>query len=115
LEKISDRKINEGKREYINHLKKITSTLIEANDKADILVVGLYNPIKDNQKLEKHIRDYNESIKGLADKGERMLFIPTNDLFEDEKKTKYFSDKLHPNEKGYQLIANRILESYDFK
>ncbi|MDQ7863655.1 hypothetical protein RCO48_29250 [Peribacillus frigoritolerans] len=43
-------KINEGKRAYINHLKKITSTLIEANDKADILVVGLYNPIKDNQK-----------------------------------------------------------------
>ncbi|CAH0232830.1 MULTISPECIES: GDSL-type esterase/lipase family protein [Peribacillus] len=115
LEKISDRKIIEGKREYISHLKKITSTLIEANDKADILVVGLYNPIKGNQKLEKHIRDYNLSIKGIADKDKRMLFIPTNDLFEDKKKTEYFSDKLHPNEKGYQLIANRVLESYDFK
>jgi lysophospholipase L1-like esterase len=44
-----------------------------------------------------------------------MLFIPINDLFKDKKKTKYFSDKLHPNEKGYQLIANRVLESYDFK
>ncbi|MGE1162053.1 GDSL-type esterase/lipase family protein [Peribacillus simplex] len=115
LKKISDRKIDEGKREYINHLDKITSTLIKANDKADILVVGLYNPIKDNQKLEKHIQDYNQSIMGIAKKDKRMVFIPTNDLFENKKKTEYFSDKIHPNEKGYQLITNRILESYHFK
>lgn len=115
LEKISDRKIDDGKREYINHLDRIISTLIKANDKADILVVGLYNPIKDNEKLEKHILDYNQAIKGIAEKDDRMVFIPTNDLFENKKKTEYFSDKIHPNEKGYQLITNRVLESYDFK
>lgn len=37
-----------------------------------------------------------------------MIFIPTNDLFENKKKKEYFSDKIHPNEKGYQLITNRF-------
>jgi lysophospholipase L1-like esterase len=115
LEEISDRKIDRGKREYIKHLDKITSTLMKENDKAMILVVGLYNPIKDNQKLEKHIQDYNQSIKRIVEKDKNMIYIPTNDLFENKKKSEYFSDKIHPNEKGYQLITNRILESYDFK
>ncbi|MGE7760933.1 SGNH/GDSL hydrolase family protein [Peribacillus sp. NPDC097895] len=115
LEEISDRKIDRGKREYIKHLDKITSTLMKENDKAIILVVGLYNPIKDNQKLEKHIQDYNQSIKRIVEKDKNMIYIPTNDLFENKKKSEYFSDMIHPNEKGYQLITNRILESYDFK
>ncbi|MFE4239222.1 DUF459 domain-containing protein [Peribacillus butanolivorans] len=115
LKKISDQKINDGKREYIDHLNKILSTLLMKNKKADILVVGLYNPKKDDQRLEKHVHDYNQSVNEVVEEDKRMIFIPTNDLFENKKKKEYFSDKIHPNEKGYQLITNRILESYDFK
>ncbi|PJN86900.1 DUF459 domain-containing protein [Bacillus sp. mrc49] len=115
LTEINDRKIDEGKREYIRHLKKITATLLKKNDKADILVVGLYNPIIDNRKIEKHIQDYNQSIKDVVKKDERMVFIPTDDLYKNKKKADYFSDEIHPNEKGYRLITNRILASYDFK
>ncbi|MFJ7752206.1 GDSL-type esterase/lipase family protein [Peribacillus muralis] len=115
LKKINDRKINEGKQEYIRHLKQITSTLLKGNDQADILVVGLYNPISDNRKIEKHIQDYNQSIKKVVQNDKRMVFIPTDDLFKKKKKAEYFSDMIHPNEKGYKLITNRILASYDFK
>ncbi|KWW11149.1 hypothetical protein AS888_02950 [Peribacillus simplex] len=115
LTEINDRKIDEGKREYIRHLKRITETLLKENDKADILVVGLYNPIIGNRKIEKHIQDYNQSIKDVVKKDERMVFIPTDDLFKKKKKADYFSDEIHPNEKGYRLITNRILASYDFK
>ncbi|MFB7641179.1 DUF459 domain-containing protein [Peribacillus butanolivorans] len=115
LKKISNQKINDGKREYIDHLNKILSTLLKKNKKADILVVGLYNPKKDDQRLEKHVHDYNQSVNEVVEENKRMIFIPTNDLFENKKKKEYFSDKIHPNEKGYQLITNRILESYDFK
>lgn len=115
LTEINDRQIDEGKREYIRHLKKITATLLKKNDKADILVVGLYNPIIDNRKIEKHIQDYNQSIKDVVKKDERMVFIPTDDLYKNKKKADYFSDEIHPNEKGYRLITNRILASYDFK
>ncbi|MFD6443408.1 GDSL-type esterase/lipase family protein, partial [Peribacillus sp. NPDC060186] len=114
LKKISDQKIIDGKREYINHLHKILSILLKKNKKADILVVGLYNPKKDDQRLEKHVHDYNQSVKEVVEEDKRMIFIPTNDLFENKKKKEYFSDKIHPNEKGYQLITNRILVSYDF-
>ncbi|WP_285766360.1 GDSL-type esterase/lipase family protein [Peribacillus sp. SI8-4] len=115
LTKINDRKINEGKKEYINHLNQITSTLLKENDKADILVVGLYNPIIDNQNIEGHIKDYNQSIKAVVKRDKRLIYIPTDDLFKKKKKAEYFSDEIHPNEKGYSLITNRILASYDFK
>lgn len=108
LKKISDQKINDGKREYIDHLHKILSTLLKKNKKANILVVGLYNPKKDDQRLEKHVHDYNQSVNEVVEEDKRMIFIPTNDLFENKKKKEYFSDKIHPNEKGYQLITNRF-------
>ncbi|WP_057912346.1 GDSL-type esterase/lipase family protein [Peribacillus muralis] len=115
LKGINDHKIDGGKREYIRHLERITSTLLKENDKADILVVGLYNPIVGNGRIEKHIQDYNQSIEAVVSKDKRMLFIPTDDLFKRKKKAEYFSDNIHPNERGYKLITNRILESYDFK
>ncbi|MCK1992750.1 hypothetical protein GW626_06335 [Peribacillus muralis] len=115
LKGINDHKIDGGKREYIRHLERITSTLLKENGKADILVVGLYNPIVGNGRIEKHIQDYNQSIEAVVSKDKRMVFIPTDDLFKRKKKAEYFSDSIHPNERGYKLITNRILASYDFK
>lgn len=115
LKKINDQKINDGKKEYVEHLDKILSTLLKKNNKADILVIGLYNPNKKDQKLATHVSDYNRSIKEIVDKDNRLKYIPTNDLFDNKDKKEYFSDEIHPNEKGYQLISNRILDQYDFK
>lgn len=115
LKKINDQKINDEKKEYVQHLDKILSELLKKNNKADILVIGLYNPNKDDLKLENHISDYNHSIQKMVDKDSRLKYIPTNDLFENKDKKAYFSDEIHPNEEGYQLITNRILDKYDFK
>ena len=115
LKKINDQKINDGKKEYVEHLDEILSILLEKNKKADILVIGLYNPNKGDLKLENHITSYNSSIKEKVAKDNRLKYIPTNDLFEKKDKEQYFSDEIHPNEKGYQLITNRILDKYNFK
>lgn len=115
LKKIHDQKINDGKKEYAEHLDKILSLLLEKNTKADILVIGLYNPNKEDMKLENHINNYNSAIQERVDKDNRLKYIPTNDLFENKDKEEYFSDEIHPNEKGYQLITNRILDKYNFK
>lgn len=115
LKKINDHKINDGKKEYVEHLDEILSILLEKNKKADILVIGLYNPNKGDLKLENYITSYNSSIKERVAKDNRLKYIPTNDLFENKDKEQYFSDEIHPNEKGYQLITNRILDKYNFK
>ena len=115
LKKINDQKINDGKKEYVEHLDKILSILLEKNKNADILVIGLFNPNKGDVKLENHINSYNSSIKERVAKDNRLKYIPTNDLFENKDKEQYFSDEIHPNEKGYQLITNRILDKYNFK
>lgn len=115
LKKINDQKINDGKKEYVEHLDKILSILLEKNKNADILVIGLFNPNKGDVKLENHINSYNSSIKERVAKDNRLKYIATNDLFENKDKEQYFSDEIHPNEKGYQLITNRILDKYNFK
>ncbi|MFJ7747354.1 GDSL-type esterase/lipase family protein [Peribacillus sp. NPDC097295] len=115
LKKIHDQKINDGKKEYVEHIDTILSLLLEKNTKADILVIGLYNPNKEDMKLENHINNYNSALQERVDKDNRLKYIPTNDLFQNKDKEEYFSDEIHPNEKGYQLITNRILDKYNFK
>ena len=115
LDHVDSHKIRKEKKEYLAHLQRILSILMDENQKADILVIGLYNPEKSKPELEKLVEEYNQSVRKILSKNDRLIFIPTNDLFNHKKKEEYFSDGLHPNEKGYQLITNRILEQYDFK
>jgi len=77
------------------------------------LFLGLYNPYPDSQEIEDEIVEWNEKSQAIVDDYENIKFILTNELFQ-EKSTDYFSDALHPNEKGYSLITKKILDEYDF-
>ncbi|WP_110929193.1 SGNH/GDSL hydrolase family protein [Bacillus massiliglaciei] len=110
LKEIHGEQIKQEKKEYVQNLKKITSILLNENDKASILVLGLYNPYKENDEIEKYIEDYDASIKKIAGQNERIFYIETNDLFKNKEKQDYFSDSLHLNEKG--VFDNLILSHF---
>jgi lysophospholipase L1-like esterase len=114
LKQINDKKINQAKSEYERHLNEILTVLEKKNTKAPILVIGLYNPFKNEEQIEKHINDWNQLMIHAAMDDQRITYIPTNDLFKNIEKKKYFSDSLHPNEQGYTLITRRILERCSF-
>jgi lysophospholipase L1-like esterase len=39
-----------------------------------------------------------------------VYIVPTYDLFQGRTKDLLFSDHFHPNNKGYTLMANRLLQ-----
>ncbi|WP_158555759.1 DUF459 domain-containing protein [Peribacillus glennii] len=114
VKNVNDEQINAEKAGYLKNVKTILDKLGRENKRAPILVLGLYNPVPDNGQLEKHIDEWDREIKDIVKSEQQATFIPTNDLFKNKNKKIYFSDTLHPNEKGYQLITERIVERYQF-
>jgi lysophospholipase L1-like esterase len=115
LEDLKHEKIKKGQTVYLKNLRAILNILADKNEEAPVLLLGLYNPYPDSAAIEAVIDDWNKEIMKEAENEEQVVFIPTNDLFKGTEKTQYFSDSLHLNDKGYKLIADRILESYTFE
>ncbi len=113
LYEINEDKIDQGQESYSENLEEILEKLRDANSEAPILLLGLYNPYPDSEKIDEIMEDWNAESKKIVDDYGRTKFIATNDIFK-EKSTEYFSDALHPNKKGYQLIARKIVKEYDF-
>lgn len=115
LENLKHEKIKKGQAAYLKNLRAILNILEDKNEEAPILLLGLYNPYPDSAAIEAVIDDWNQEIMEEAENEKQVVFVPTNDLFKGTDKTQYFSDSLHLNDKGYKLIADRILESYTFE
>ncbi|MEN2767202.1 SGNH/GDSL hydrolase family protein [Ornithinibacillus xuwenensis] len=97
---------------YEERIRKIFSSLKETNPDAAIYLIGFYNPFKQYfehiQELDMIVNDWNYIGKKVAESyGE--TFIPTKDLFMSEEVNLFAEDHFHPNETGYQRIAERIL------
>ncbi|MCP3739255.1 GDSL-type esterase/lipase family protein [Rossellomorea sp. BNER] len=103
-----------AKKEYLENLEAIIENIESSNDDAPILLLGLYNPYPQGEKIEQYIDNWNQSIKRMAIKNSRITYIPVNDVFKGKDKKEYFHDSLHPNGKGYELISKRIEEKYKF-
>jgi len=113
LKGINEKKIKEGALEYENNVQEILKTIRQENKDVPILFLGLYNSYPDSAEHEDIIVEWNENSQKMVDDYERIKFISTNDLFK-EKSKEYFSDSLHPNEKGYDLMTKKIVNEYDF-
>lgn len=106
--------ILEGLKEYKRNMKSILKVLRTTNKNAPIVVVGIYNPYPDGEKIESYIHEWNESTQEIVKSQKNTVFVQTNDLFKEKNKKTYFSDSLHLDEDGYELLANRIMEEHSF-
>lgn len=99
------------KDQYVNNLKETIDMINSINQDAVIFLVGLYNPfidLEDAATTTAVVRDWNYSTNHLLDQYPNTVFVPTFDLFQLKVNDYLFSDKFHPNSKGYQLIAERV-------
>ncbi|MDM5328813.1 GDSL-type esterase/lipase family protein [Neobacillus sp. CF12] len=107
------KKVNEGKGKFKTNLYKILEHIRIKNSAAPIFVLGLYHPYVEypnQQEILNTIENWNDEIDNVAVDFEKTYYVPTLDLFQDKPKSTYFSDSLHPNPAGYQLIADRVSE-----
>jgi lysophospholipase L1-like esterase len=111
---LSNRKMNFGKNHFINNLERILTEVRQENEKATLFVFGLYHPYteyKDSDLIQEIIAEWNEEISQTAQHYQPFEFIPTMDLFLGQPKSRYYTDSIHLNSTGYELIADRLFKN----
>jgi lysophospholipase L1-like esterase len=98
---------------YAGNLRQILSRLREANPRAPIYLLGLYDPFGDEGPQARIgasvILSWNTLIEETALSFPKVFVVPTFDLFYG-RPDRLAVDRFHPNSKGHQAIADRILQ-----
>ncbi|MEG0267619.1 MAG: GDSL-type esterase/lipase family protein [Carnobacterium sp.] len=113
---------------YKKNLSTILKRLNKHNPKAQIYVFGLYNPydtiFPEVTEMKDILLSWNTATESLAEENGAIYFSLSN-IFNGEKETSlsktnqksektatsdllYEEDLFHPNDKGYQLIAQQL-------
>ncbi|MFJ5623826.1 SGNH/GDSL hydrolase family protein [Peribacillus loiseleuriae] len=100
---------------YEKRLKQILNKVRLNNDHAQIYLVGVYNPfskvLSAFQELDIIMDQWNRSGRTIVEGYDNAYFIEIGDLFENTAENLLFTeDHFHPNNRGYELIANRIYQ-----
>ena len=100
---------------YAGNLRQILSRLREANPRAPIYLLGLYDPFGEEGPQARVgasvILSWNTLIEETALSFPKVSVVPTFDLFYG-RPDRLAVDHFHPNSKGHQAIADRILQLY---
>lgn len=98
---------------YAANLRQILSRLREANPRAPIYLLGLYDPFGDEGPQSRIgasvILSWNTLIAETALSFPKVFVVPTFDLFYG-RPDRLAVDRFHPNSKGHQAIADRIVQ-----
>jgi lysophospholipase L1-like esterase len=106
-----------AKKDYVNNLDTILQTVRETNNAAMIVLVGLYNPFftwfSDLKELDEIVETWNDASELIVGTYEHAYFVKIADLFQFYGESLLYTDYFHPNDKGYELIADRLYETLD--
>lgn len=122
---------------YEQNLNIIFSILKELNNQATIYIYGLYNPyhyyFTEFSQLQEVFDNWNASTRQIVEEKENVLFVEIDSLFnpavfpnesntssgtiedvediEDENHPYlYKEDLFHPNDRGYQIMADALYD-----
>ena len=103
---------------YEKRLRQILDKVRSENQEAQIYLVGVYNPFSkwfaDFYELDEIMNDWNDSGKKIITEYDSAYFIEIDDIFQNSKEDLlYTEDYFHPNDRGYELIAERIYNNME--
>lgn len=99
--------------QFTDNIRTILDTLRSLNDTAHIYWLSLYNPFEEIEGLDQSsefIHSWNSALQYVSLDYDHVFIIPTFDLFQAKTKQLLSQDHFHPNDKGYQLMAERLLQ-----
>ncbi|MBS7529218.1 GDSL family lipase [Hazenella sp. IB182353] len=112
LESIDLKSANQSKIQYEKNLHMILDTITSLNHDAVVYVFGLYNPfsdLADEKTSSALVAEWNLAIQQRAADYDRVVMVPTFDLFQLQPNAYLYSDHFHPNQAGYTRMANRLI------
>ncbi|CAG9621983.1 SGNH/GDSL hydrolase family protein [Sutcliffiella rhizosphaerae] len=99
---------------YADRLDSVLGEVRMHNDSSRIYLVGLFNPFyqffQEIEEMNEVVTNWNETTLSVLDKYPNTAFVPIQNIFFDPEENLLDDDQFHPNQKGYQLIGNNILE-----
>jgi lysophospholipase L1-like esterase len=105
--------ISASRTRYAGHLREILSRLRQANPQAPIYVIGLYDPFGNEGPQARIgasvILSWNALVEETALSFPNVSVVPIFDLFY-RRPDRLAADRFHPNSKGHQAIADRIVQ-----
>ncbi len=93
---------------------QILAELRKLNPESPIFWVGLYNPFEDVQELNgssEAVVNWNGVLEKTALSYPNVYIVPMFDLFQSRGSELLYTDHFHPNEKGYALMASRLMQN----
>jgi lysophospholipase L1-like esterase len=98
-------------KKFLENMNFIFQQIRASNSDANVFFIGLYNPFSDleqGKEMSAVVRHWNYQSAELSASFPKIVFVPTFDLFELKVNDYLYTDKFHPNTKGYRLIAERV-------
>lgn len=95
-------------------LQQILERLNEINPQATIVYIGLFNPFLDldnTRTTSLAIARWNEKAFETIHAYPNMILVPTADLFQQNLTDYLYSDHFHPNQQGYERMAERVVQA----
>lgn len=111
IEQIDFHTIKEKERQFTENLTAILSEIHRLNPKVSVYLFGLYNPfgdLTDSDRTSAIVADWNHSMIVTAQSFNQVTVVPVYDLFYKNPQPYLYSDHFHPNDKGYQEMADRL-------
>lgn len=97
---------------FNERLQQILKEIRNQNTVSSIVVIGLYNPFSfslgEITEINQVISEWNKSSQDVIAKDDNAYFVEIADLFQGDVETLLHTDFFHPNNQGYELIAERV-------
>lgn len=114
LPNINVKRIEKARAGFTNHLQTILGNLHHTNPRATIALIGLYNPYGSIASLRATtspiVSRWVAEEQNIVEASQNTMLVPLFDLFELHSSAWLYEDHFHPNQTGYQQIANRLWE-----
>ncbi len=107
--------LNKEKAHFEADVKNIVKTVRDQNPDALLILSELYNPLQLDDSIASYadmfLDGWNESVYSIAKVNQPSIVLPIRKLISNDKKELLF-DQVHPNDKGYTIIADSFTKKY---
>lgn len=112
LPAIHNARIASAESQFKSNITQILTQIRSVNPSAPILLVGLYNPYgniaQTKVQTDNIVQSWDLMEDTIAAKYPKTVVVQTFDLFELHGGQFLYVDNFHPNQQGYQRVADRI-------